>query len=424
MMVRKLKLTAKALTSLVPPEAGEYSVHDLIVPGFAVRVRASGFKTYFALYRSAGGRRGAVRRYTIGPADNSLPVEKAREEARRVLAQARLGGDPAGDKASKRREWTISELCDAYFEAGANGNKPGTIERDMGRVRRHIVPLIGRKRVREVTQADIERLARAIAQGKTQADVRTKPRGRAIVRGGEGAARRVVGLLGSVFSFAVRQGVRADNPARGIRRGRDGRRERFLSGEELARLGDALRSFETKGANTKAIAAIRLLIFTGARRSEIAALNWNEVDLERGVLALGDSKTGAKAVLLPAPAVAVLSGLERTESPFVFPALEGPSHYQGINKVWRAVRVAAGLGDVRLHDLRHSFASVALARGAALPVIGKLLGHSSPLVTARYAHLAADPVRRAADETGKAIEAAMESKRTESSKPIKAVGRA
>jgi integrase len=410
-MPSKVRITPTLLASLEPKTEGEYTVHDKAVPGFGVRVRSSGVKSFIATYRLAGGRKGPVRRYTIGPAEGTISILDARAEAKRIIAEAQLGNDPAGEKARKRREWTVEELCKAYFEAGANNNKASTIGRDKGRVQRHIVPLLGKTRATEVTQADVERMARAIVQGKTAIDVRTKKRGRAIVRGGEGAARRVVGLLGSIFSFAVRQQIRADNPARGIRRGRDKKMERFLSPAEMVKLGDALRASEAEGLNPKALNIIRLLVFTGARKSEIAALKWSEVDLERGLLALSESKTGQKAIVLPAPAVAILSGLDRDEeSPSVFPADEVDGHFKGTQKIWEKVRKKAGLSDVRLHDLRHSFASAALASGAALPVIGKLLGHGSVQTTARYAHLADDPVRRAADRTASGIARALEGK--------------
>jgi integrase len=410
-MSLKVRITPTLLAALEPKIDGEYTVHDKAVPGFGVRVRSSGVKTFIASYRLPGGRRGAVRRYTIGPAEGTIAIQDARAEARRIIAEAQLGNDPAGEKARKRREWTVEELCKAYFEAGANNNKASTIGRDKGRVQRHIVPLLGKMRATEVTQADVERMVRAIVQGKTAVDVRTKKRGRAIVLGGEGAARRVVGLLGSLFSFAMRQQIRPDNPARGIRRGRDKKMERFLSSAEMARLGDALRVSETEGLNPKALNIIRLLIFTGARKTEIAALKWSEVDLERGLLALAESKTGQKALVLPAPAVAILSELARDDaSQFVFPADEVDGFFQGTQKIWEKVRKKAGLSDVRLHDLRHSFASAALATGAALPMIGKLLGHSSVQTTARYAHLADDPVRRAADRTASGIAKALEGK--------------
>ena len=245
---------------------------------------------------------------------------------------------------------------------------------------------------------------RDVANGKTAADEKTKKRGRAIVEGGKGTATRTVGLLGGIMTFAVSRQLRADNPARGVKRYADKKGETFLSAAELAKVGAALTTLEAEGANPAAIAIIRLLAFTGARKSEIAALRWSEVDLARGYLRLGDSKTGAKIIPIGAPACEVLAGVDTIEgSVFVFPAASGDSHFQGVEKVWRKVRVAAGFPDLRLHDLRHSFASVGLARGDALPVIGAILGHADVKTTSRYAHLADDPVRLAADAIAREV---------------------
>lgn len=251
---------------------------------------------------------------------------------------------------------------------------------------------------------------RDVAAGKTAADEKTKKHGRAIVEGGKGTATRTVGLLGGIMSFAVSRHLRPDNPVRGVKRYPDRKGERYLSAAELARLGEALARMEQEGANPFAIAIIRLLAFTGARKNEIARLLWLEVDLERGYLRLGDSKTGAKVIPIGAPASEVLANLTAVEeSPFVFPATSGDAAFQGTEKVWRKLRERAGFPELRLHDLRHSFASVGLARGDALPVIGAILGHSDIKTTSRYAHLADDPVRQSADAIAKTVAAALNS---------------
>jgi integrase len=270
---------------------------------------------------------------------------------------------------------------------------------DRGRIDRHIKPLIGSKRAFEVTTADVERLMKDIAAGKTRADFKTgRSRSRVIVRGGKGAATRTVGLLGGIFSFAQRQGIRADNPCRGVRRYPDKASERFLSPAEIANLGAVLSKVELQGANSSAVNIIRLLAMTGARRNEIAGLRWDEVDLDRACLRLKDSKTGAKVIQLGAAPILLLSGLKPTNSStYVFPATSGTSHFQGIKRVWQAVRKEAGFPDLRLHDLRHSFASIGLASGDTLSLIGALLGHSNARTTGRYAHLADDPKKNAAN---------------------------
>jgi integrase len=311
-------------------------------------------------------------------------------------------------KQGERAALTVSELCDLYLAEGCATKKCSTIATDRGRMERHIKPLLGRKRVADVARADIERFLRDVAEGRTKADVKTRPHGRAIIDGGRGTATRTVGLLGGIFSFAVARGLRTDNPVRGVKRFPDRKNERFLSPAELAELGEALASMGSEGANPTAIAVIRLLAFTGARKSEITNLKWAEIDFHRACLRLGDSKSGQKVIPLGAPAVQILSVSERNgDSLFVFPAFSGLRPFQGVEKVWRKVRSRAGFPELRLHDLRHSYASMGLAAGDALPVIGALLGHSDVKTTARYAHLADDPVKAAADRISSSIATAM-----------------
>ena len=235
---------------------------------------------------------------------------------------AASGKDPAALKQRKRAANTVSELCELYLAEGCATKKESTIATDRGRIERHIKPLLGRKGVADVSRADIERFLSDVALGRTKADVRTRPRGRAVVDGGRGTATRTVGLLGGIFSFAVWRGLRTDNPARGVKRFPDRKNERFLAPAELAKLGEALASLEADGANPMAIAVIRLLAFTGARKSEITNLKWTEIDFERTCLRLGDSKSGQKIIPLGAPAAQILIGLDRSnDSPFVFPGL-------------------------------------------------------------------------------------------------------
>ena len=253
---------------------------------------------------------------------------------------------------------------------------------------------------------------RDVAAGKTAANVKTGKYGRAIVDGGKGTATRTVGLLGGIFTFAISREMRADNPVRGVKRYADRKSETFLSPAQLAALGAALSSIEVAGSNWCAIAIIRMLAFTGARKGEIVSLRWDEVDFDRGYLALANSKTGAKIIPVGAPAMEVLAKLPRIDgSSFVFPATSGTNAFQGVDKVWRRVRTLAGFPKLRLHDLRHSYASAGLARGDTLSVIGAILGHKDVKTTSRYAHLAADPVKKAADDISRGMHAALKSRR-------------
>jgi integrase len=358
-------------------------------------------------YRVGGGRSGVERMHTIGRY-GPLTADKARDLAKLALADVAAGGDPQGGRAATRAEMTLADLCDLYLAEGCATKKASTLATDQGRIARHIKPLLGRKRVSAVAREDVERFLADVAAGKTATTEKTKARGKAVVTGGKGTATRTLGLLGSILGFAVDRKLRADNPARGVRRFKDRKCERFLSPSELGRLGAALEAMEAEGAHPYGIAIIRLLAFTGARRSEIEGLRWREIDFDRGLLRLEDSKTGQKTLTLSPGAAAILAGVSRVAgSDFVFPAASGGDHYQGAAKVWIKARALAGLEDVRLHDLRHTFASFGAGGGFGLPVIGALLGHRNATTTQRYAHLADDPLRKANDWIGGEIGAAL-----------------
>ena len=257
----------------------------------------------------------------------------------------------------------------------------------------HILPRLGRRLIGELKRQDIAKLHHELAGTPYQAN-------------------RTLALLSKFFGWAEKHGLRPDgsNPCRHVEKYREGRRERFLSQAELARLGDALREAEQdKSCSPWVVAAIRLLTFTGARRNEILTLRWEHVSEEHECLMLPDSKTGRKAIHLNAPALTLLQTVPRLEgNPYVICGEKAGQHLVNLEKPWRRIRKAAKLEEVRLHDLRHSFASVAASGGQSLVVIGKMLGHSQPATTARYAHLADDPVKAASDAVGRHIAAAMD----------------
>jgi integrase len=248
-----------------------------------------------------------------------------------------------------------------------------------------------------------------VAAGKTAREEAGGKRGPRVVRGGEGAATRTLGMLGAMLEFAVARGMRPDNPVKGVRRAPHKERDRVLSEAETARLGEALAAAEADGEPWQAVGLVRLLLLTGLRRDEARGLRWEHVDLGGGRLLLPDTKTGRSARPLASPAVALLAGLrERSGAgPWVFPAARGPGHFVGLQKAWVRIRARAGLADVRLHDLRHNLASVAVASGESLYVTGKVLGHRKARSTERYAHLADDPIRAAADRAAGRIAAAL-----------------
>lgn len=404
----QMRLTRTLVQGLAAPEAGECVVMDSELSGFGVRVMPSGVRTYFIRYRVGGGRRAPMRRLTIGRHGHLTP-EQAREAAKRALAAVALGGDPAADRSQARDAKTTAELIDEWLAGPGKRNRHGKIRSsssylcDVGRLNRHVKPVLGRVRLPTLTRISIEQLRDAIARGTTATVEKTRPRGVARVTGGEGAATRTLRTFSVVLNYAVQRGYIEANPCGSVRKTPDAKCQRFLSQDELARLGDVLREHEA-GANAKPVAIIRLLALTGCRRREIEALRWDEVDLERGFLRLADSKTGAKVVYLSAAAAVILNRQPHVAgSPWVFPASTGSGHYQGTPKVWSGLRRAASLQEVRLHDLRHTYASQGLATGASIEVLAELLGHKERRTTERYAHLAREPVRRAANDVAEQI---------------------
>jgi integrase len=332
-----------------------------------------------------------------------------------MLATVAHGGDPAADRAKDRVALTIAELAERYLHDEANRKrKPSTAKLYAHYLRFHVVPRIGLRKVHTLTRAEVSKLHRDI--GATAAVT----------------ANRVLAILSGIFTYGQREGLvpAGFNPARGIERFREQGRERYLTGDELRRFGDALREAETVGIHwhiddTKSTAkhapksenrrtkispavaaALRLLLFTGCRLREILHLEWQHVDFQRGLLLLPDTKTGKRVVILNAAAVAILIDLPRAGR-FVIPGEDLNKPRSDLKRPWAIVSRHAELNGLRLHDLRHSFASVGAGASLGLPVIGKLLGHAQPSTTQRYAHLDADPLRRASDIIGQQIAASI-----------------
>jgi len=399
---------SKRIVDSISPGNRDTFVWDTDVKGFGLKVTPAGRKVYVVQTRING----RLRRYTIGRHGSPWTPDMARNEALTLLADTRQGKDPADEKRAKQTDLTISELCDLYLAEGCEGKKQSTITLDRSRIERHVKPLLGKKHVKTLIRADLERFMADVAVGKTAIDERTRKRGRAIVKGGRGAANRTLEMIGAMLEFAVNRGLRPSNPARGIRRYKDQTFERFLTSEELIRLGQALRAASDRGENGYAIAAILFLLLTGCRKGEALTLQWPWVDLERACLRLPDSKTGAKVVPLGEPVLRLLESLPRIEgNPHVFPGAKEGGHLIGIQKIWARIRSEADLGDLRLHDLRHHFISVGASSGESLYILGKVAGHKQAATTQRYAHLADDPVKGAADRIASVIALSVEPKR-------------
>jgi integrase len=402
MTAATVKLTKRAIDAMVASEQ-RFVIWDVELKGFGVRIEPSGAKSFILRYR-AGGRGSAKRFITLGKYGVITP-EEARRSARDKLGLVARGSDPAQQMARQKAAPTIAFVAERFLaEHVEPKRKAATIASYRHALMARIVPDLGSLRAESVTRADVARLHGRLS---------TKP----------ATANYVLAVLSSLYSWCDRQGLVPEgyNPAVRVDRFRQQGRERYLNSQELQRLGVALNKAETVGLpwasevngpkakhlprpeNRKtvldpaAVAAIRLLILTGARLREILHLRWQEIDLERGLAFLPDSKTGRKTLTLSRPALRILSELPRMASPFVIAGSKEGQPRADLQRPWAAICRSADLPGVRLHDLRHTFASVGAGESLGLPIVGKLLGHTQPQTTARYAHLDANPLRQAAD---------------------------
>lgn len=413
-------LTKRGVASL-PPVKKRTIFYDRDIAGFGLRISPASKRakvspsSWLVEYRVGGGRSARKRRIVIGDV-TKLDPDQARREAKTLLASVQLGADPAGDRERTRRAECVGDLVESYIRDHVAVKRKATSARTLRSLaKRHLPATIAKQKVDALHRADVSRMHARI--GAKQPEI----------------ANRTLQMLCAAYNWGIRHGLLDDNlrnPCTFIEPFRERGRERYLTSEEFARLGDALRLAETSGIpwtpdpgkNVKhapkadkrvvvfdrwSIAAIRLLIFTGCRMREILHLRWREVDLERGVLLLPDSKTGRKTVILAAAAIEILRALERVGDYVILGAAPNAPRAD-LNRPWARIRKYAEIEDVRLHDLRHTFASVGAGSGLGLPIIGKLLGHASVATTQRYAHLADDPVRRGADVIAARIKLALE----------------
>ena len=373
------RITKKAVDALLE-RPREYMLWDDDIKGFGVRVHPSGRKVYLVKYR----HHGRVVKRTIGPHGTISPAA-ARARAAEIVTLAKTGRDLKGRILPLQAEsaTTMRDLAKRFLEEYVPAHcKPSSAHSYEIAIRQHVLRRLGNRRVVDVTRGDVVALHHRM-------------------RGTPYAANRTIGILSAMFTVAELWGLRSQgsNPCRYVKRFRERKRERFLSDEEYRRLGAVLREAESTGTEAaSAIAAIRLLMLTGCRLSEVMNLRWKDVALHAAELRLPDSKTGAKVVHLGMPAVEVLRRIARVDgNPWVIAGRRPGSRLASLHFPWGRIRKRAGLDDVRLHDLRHSFASGGLLVGEGLPMIGRLLGHVQVQTTARYAHLADDPVKAAAD---------------------------
>lgn len=387
-MTRSLtgKINLNSVRTLKPGE----QLSDTDLKGFGVR-RQYKAASYFVL-SSVNGR---LKRITIGKHGSPWNPETARKRAAQLLYQMKSGTDPSREREDARNQAiTFDDLAQQFIDVHGAKIKPKTRNDYESIIRRQLAGAFHNKPLNEID---------AIAVHRAHASWRKTPR----------AGNLALSVLSVMLTWAETQGFRqGKNPCEDVKRYPEHKRERYLTGDELIQLGKALADAEANGANPYVLGLIRLLILTGARLGELLTLRWTFVDTTRSCLRLPDSKTGAKVILINSDALAILAALPRIDAnPFVFPGHIHGAHLVNIQKPWRTIRHRAGLDDVRIHDLRHSFASVAVDVGGTLPVIGHLLGHRQAQTTARYAHVSPTPARQLVDATGAHIAAAL--------KPIK-----
>ena len=384
----KIKITKRTVEAL-KVAAKDYIAFDTDLPGFGVRVMPSGKQFFLVQYR----RHGRTRRVMIGQF-GIVTAELARREATIKLGSVRgADGDPAALRDADRQSTTMKELGRRFLEQYVPVRcKPSTQAEYRRAVELFLDPFFAKQRARSVTTADVAELHGSLSHIPYQAN-------------------RTLGVLSKMINLAETWGIRdkRTNPCEDVERYPERRRERFLSPTELQRLGQALTIAEVSASETiYSIAALRILLLTGCRLSEIQRLEWRYVDLQQKELRLPDSKTGAKTVHLGDAAVALLEALPRVkDNPYVIVGKKEKTHLTDLQHPWRRVRKDAGLDDVRIHDLRHTFASGGLLVGEGLAMIGKLLGHTQVQTTARYAHLASDPVKQAATKISDRLASAL-----------------
>jgi integrase len=376
------RLTDGIIKALLVPAKGSRITYDSNVKGFGARITASGARAFVLNYRTLAGRE---RRYTIG-AFPDWRTAAARAEAAELKKIVDRGGDPLGDIQARRAAPTVADLCDRFITEYLPRKRPSTQKTYRQQIEGEIRPVLGRLKVAEISFADVDKLHRTISK-------------RAPYR-----ANRCVALLSRMFSMAIRWGMRTENPCRGIERNPEHKRRRYLSAVELGRLTRALAAHQDQ----QSADIIRMLLLTGARRGEVLAAKWADVDLVAGVWSKPAASTKQKAdhhVPLSDPARQLLAELRnrsQADSEWVFPGQDG-AHRKDVKDSWANLCRAAAITGARVHDLRHTYASVLASAGLSLPVIGALLGHSTPTTTARYAHLFDDPLRAAAERASAII---------------------
>jgi integrase len=411
------KLT-KSVVDAATPREKQFTIWCSELKGFGIFVQPSGSRTYFVDYRNRDGVR---KRMTIGR-HGKITAEQARKLAIATLGETVKGRDPAEERLRQRKALTVKELCDRYLAAANQGlilgkgdrpKKASSLYVDRGRVNRHIVPLLGNKRVQSLKPADINKFIEDVATGKSATIEKTsKKRGKSIVRGGLGTAARTVGLLGGILTYAVGQGVIERNPAHGIRKPADGVKKRRLSDDEYRLLGQTLQEKAADEQFKTTVQILRYLALTACRRGEAIHLKKSEVDVDASCLRLVESKEGASVRPVGLPVLDLLAPLVAAENQgFVFKGTVEGKPLIGFPKLWKKLFKDTALAGVTPHVLRHSFSSIANDLGFTEATIGALMGHSRGTVTGRYIHTVDSLLVMAADTVAGHIQGLLDGKK-------------
>lgn len=405
--------TAKITAALLDKLESGAILWDTEVRGLGARRSARGITFIFKAREPIGGRQVLM---TIGQRGRGdYGIDDARKVATGWRLMIRDGQDPRTEKADPSEVMTVSELCDAYLEAAptllisraGRAKKATTLHTDKSRIEAHIKPLLGKLLVPVISQADIETFLQRVAAGATK-KARGKGRGNPAT-GGKGTASRTVGLLGAIFSYAVKCKLRADNPVRGVVRFADQRKERRLSAEEYKALGAGLAKAAEHKVNPYGIAAVRFLALSGWRRGEAVNLKWSDIDAARRTVTLGDTKTGRSIRPLANAVLDTIKDLpRRAGNPHVFPATKGEGAISNLPRLFDVIRTKAKLpDDITPHVLRHSVASLASDAGLSEATIAGLLGHKLGTITSRYTHSADAVMLKAADTVADMVQGLM-----------------
>lgn len=380
-----MKLTKKSVEVLEPTNS-RYEVRDDELKGFSVRVGGTGEKSFYLTYRAGKGRAAPLKRLRIGTFP-AMTVEQARQIVRQKLAQIAMGGDPAEEVKEGKTAPFFPEVMEHFLKEHVEAKlKPSTQGLYQMVALKHANPAFKRFKATDITYRHVAKLHH---------DLQDTPY----------FANRCAAVLSKFFDWCEKNGYRdrGTNPVHGLEKYREEKRLKFMESSELEAIGEGIAKLEVQNAIDPSIAAaLKVMLLTGARCSEILTLKWEYFSESKEKALLPDSKTGAKVLPIPPTAWEILSSLPRMNE-YCFPGRWGRGHIVNVKDTWKRICEAGGISGWRIHDLRHAFASYAANSGKSLPIIGKILGHSQASTTSRYAHLAENPVAQAAAETAEGL---------------------